>query len=214
VLNLPLQELIPVIIIIVISLTVHEFAHSLTAIRLGDETPRREGRLTLNPIAHIDLIGFVMLVVAGFGWAKPVHIDPRALKKPQRDEILISIAGPASNLLLTVVLGLLAWAVAVSSTGGSDLQQATFSILTQAAVINVSLALFNMLPIPPLDGSHLITTWLVKVNPTAAAAWFRYGSWALLGLILVQRILNVNILPIGRLTVAIVTAFYRLLGIL
>ena len=213
-LNLPLQELIPVIIIIVISLTVHEFAHSLTAIRLGDETPRREGRLTLNPIAHIDLIGFVMLVVAGFGWAKPVHIDPRALKKPQRDEILISIAGPASNLLLTVVLGLLAWAVAVSSTGGSDLQQATFSILTQAAVINVSLALFNMLPIPPLDGSHLITTWLVKVNPTAAAAWFRYGSWALLGLILVQRILNVNILPIGRLTVAIVTAFYRLLGIL
>lgn len=213
-LNLPLQQLIPVIIIIVISLTVHEFAHSLTAIRLGDETPRREGRLTLNPIAHIDLIGFVMLIVAGFGWAKPVHIDPRALKKPQRDEILISLAGPASNILLAVVLCLLAWAVAVSSTSGSSTQQAAFSILTQAAVINVSLALFNMLPIPPLDGSHLITTWLVKVNPTAAAAWFRYGSWALLGLILVERILNVNILPIGRLTVAIVTAFYRLLGIL
>jgi Zn-dependent protease len=213
-LTLPLQELIPVIIIIVISLTVHEFAHSLTAIRLGDETPRREGRLTLNPLAHIDIIGFIMLVVVGFGWAKPVHIDPRALKKPQRDEILISLAGPASNVLLALLLGLgAAAAFPAAGTGASDLAQAVFSVLTQAAVINVSLAIFNMLPIPPLDGSHLITTWLVKVNPTAAATWFRYGSIALLGLMVVQVVLHINLLPIGRLTVAIVTAFYRLLGI-
>ena len=211
-LNLSFPDLIRAIIIIVISLTVHEFGHSLVAIRLGDETPRREGRLTLNPIAHIDLIGFIMLIVAGFGWAKPVHIDTSALKKPQRDEILISLAGPAANIVLALLSGLAAWAVVITATSGSGLAPAAFSILTQAAVINVSLAVFNMLPIPPLDGSHLITTWLVKVNPTAAMTYFRYGSWALLGLILVERVLNVDILPVGRLTVAIVTAFYRLLG--
>jgi Zn-dependent protease len=214
-LNLSPAQLIQAVIIIVISLTVHEFGHSLMAIRLGDDTPRREGRLTLNPIAHIDLIGFIMLVVAGFGWAKPVHIDPRALKKPQRDEILISIAGPAANLLLAVLFGLLAWAdVALYQDLPPGVARGAFDILTQAAAINVSLALFNMIPIPPLDGSHLITTWLVKVNVALAATYFRYGSWALLALIVVERVAKVDILPIGRATMAVVVAFYRLLGIL
>jgi Zn-dependent protease len=211
-LNLPLQQLVPLIIIIVISLTVHEFAHSLTAIRLGDETPRREGRLTLNPLAHIDIIGFIMLVVVGFGWAKPVHIDPRALKKPQRDEILISLAGPASNVLLALVLALASAAISGPRMYGPP--PAICDILDLAAFINMSLAIFNMLPIPPLDGSHLITTWLVKVNPTAAERWFRYGSAGLLVLMVVQVILHINLLPIGRLSAAIVTAFYRLLGII
>jgi Zn-dependent protease len=203
-----------VVVLIVISLTVHEFGHSLMAIRLGDDTPRREGRLTLNPIAHIDLIGFIMLLVVGFGWAKPVHIDPRALKKPRRDEILISIAGPVANLLLALAFGLLAWLdYALARSMPLDIAQGAFNILTQAAAINVGLALFNMLPIPPLDGSHLVTTWLVKVNVTLAATYFRYGSWALLALLVFQSVTNITILPIGQVTIAIVLAFYRLLGI-
>jgi Zn-dependent protease len=214
-LNLSPTDLIQAIIIIVISLTVHEFGHSLMALRLGDDTPRREGRLTLNPLAHIDIIGFIMLIVAGFGWAKPVRIDPRALKKPQRDEILISIAGPLANILLAFVAALAVWALIATGAGLSPtLQRGIFGALTQAAAINVSLALFNMLPIPPLDGSHLVTTWLSRVNMALAVTYFRYGSWALLALIVFERVTNVDILPIGRLTMAIVTSFYRLLGIM
>jgi Zn-dependent protease len=211
-LNLSPVQLIQAIIIVVISLTVHEFGHSLMAISLGDDTPRREGRLTLNPIAHIDIIGFILLVVAGFGWAKPVHINPRALRKPQRDEILISIAGPLANVLLAIVAALIVWLV-VSVNLPRGLAVGAANVLTQAAAINVGLALFNMLPIPPLDGSHLVTTWIARFNPQLAAAWFRYGSWALLGLIVIERVINVDILPIGRLTSAAVLGFYRLLGI-
>jgi len=214
-LNLSPSELIQAIIIIVISLTVHEFGHSLMAIRLGDDTPRRQGRLTLNPLAHIDFIGFVMLLVAGFGWAKPVNIDPRALKKPQRDEILISLAGPLANVLLAVAAALIVWAfVAARESISRTLLVGIFNVLTQAAAINMGLALFNMLPIPPLDGSHLVTTWLTKVNMPLAVTYFRYGSWALLALIVIERLTRMDILPIGRLTMAIVTWFYRLLGIM
>src|SRR5271157_6132761 len=188
-LNLSPAELIQTIVIIVISLTVHEFGHSLMAIRLGDDTPRRQGRLTLNPLAHIDLIGFVMLLVAGFGWAKPVNIDTRALKKPQRDEILISLAGPLANLLLAAVVAVIACAFVTARASISRMLLVNiFNVLTHAAAINVSLALFNMLPIPPLDGSHLVTTWLTKVNMALAVTYFRYGSWALLGLIVVERV--------------------------
>ena len=214
-LNLSPTELIQAVIIIVVSLTVHEFGHSLMAIRLGDETPRLQGRLTLNPLAHIDLIGFIMLVVAGFGWAKPVIIDPRALKKPQRDEILISIAGPLANILLAIVIGLVVWAVvSLRESFPRALVVGVFNVLTQAAAINVSLAIFNMIPIPPLDGSHLVTTWLKKVNMPLAISFFRYGSWALLALIVVERVTNLDILPIGRLTRAAVVGFYKLLGIM
>ncbi|MGA2378936.1 MAG: site-2 protease family protein [Spirochaetia bacterium] len=214
-LNLSPSELIQAIIIIVISLTVHEFGHSLMAIRLGDDTPRRQGRLTLNPLAHIDFIGFVMLLVAGFGWAKPVNIDPRALKKHQRDEILISLAGPLANVLLAVAAALIVWAfVAARASISRTLLVGIFNVLTQAAAINVGLALFNMLPIPPLDGSHLVTTWLTRVNMPLAVTYFRYGSWALLALIVIERVTGMDILPIGRLTMAIVTWFYRLLGIM
>jgi Zn-dependent protease len=214
-LNLSPSELIQAIIIIVISLTVHEFGHSLMAIRLGDDTPRRQGRLTLNPLAHIDFIGFVMLLVAGFGWAKPVNIDPRALKKHQRDEILISLAGPLANVLLAVAAALIVWAfVAARASISRTLLVGIFNVLTQAAAINVGLALFNMLPIPPLDGSHLVTTWLTRVNMPLAVTYFRYGSWALLALIVIERLTRMDILPIGRLTMAIVTWFYRLLGIM
>ncbi len=210
-LTLSPAALLQAVLIIVVSLTVHEFGHSLTAISLGDETPRREGRLTLNPLAHIDIIGFILLVVAGFGWAKPVHIDPRNLRKPQRDEILISLAGPFANVLLAILCSLAVRAIVGTAASGA-LASGAANVLTQAAAINVSLALFNMLPIPPLDGSHLVTTWLARVNTNLAVTYFRYGSFALLALIIVERVANVDILPIGRVTMAVVFWFYRLLG--
>lgn len=214
-LNLSLPELLQSILIIVISLTIHEFAHALVAISLGDETPRLDGRLTLNPLKHIDLVGFVMLVVAGFGWAKPVRIDAGNLKKPRRDEILISIAGPLSNGLFALILAVaLKIIMAVSAIRSPASFNSAASFITQAAMINVALALFNLLPIPPLDGSHLISAFLTKVNTTLSGTYFKYGSFALLALIVVERVTRIDILPIGRVTRAIVIWMYQVLGVL
>ena len=213
-LNLSPSALIQVVIIIVISLTVHEFAHSLAAIRLGDDTPRREGRLTLNPLRHVDPIGFIMLIIAGFGWAKPVRIDVSKLHKPRRDEILISLAGPASNLILAVLGVFLVWVVLTTSALSSRRALAAFGgFMTELAVINVSLAVFNMIPIPPLDGSHVLLPFLGKVNPALAATYFRYGSYLLLAVILFGFVTKVQILPIARLTYAIVSWMFGLVGI-
>ena len=213
-LNLSLPEIIQAAVIIVISLTVHEFAHSLAAIRLGDDTPRLEGRLTLNPLRHIDLVGFIMLIIAGFGWAKPVRIDPSKLRKPRRDEVLISIAGPVSNLLFAVLGVLVVWVVLETHALVSRASLAAFGgFMTELVAINVSLAIFNMIPIPPLDGSHVLMPFLGRVNPALAATYFRYGSYALLAVILVQVVTRIQILPIGRLTYAVVFWMFGLAGI-
>ena len=213
-LNRSLGEIIQIIIIVVMSLTVHEFAHSLVTIRLGDDTPRRQGRLTLNPLAHIDLVGFIMLVVAGFGWAKPVQINPANLKKPRRDGILIAIAGPASNLVFAMAAVVLIWAVLATHALVSRSSIRDFgNFMVMLAEINVSLAIFNMIPIPPLDGSHLITPFLGRVNTTLAATYFRYGSLVLLAIILIQNFTRFEILPISRVTYAIVLWMLRLVGI-
>jgi Zn-dependent protease len=213
-LNRSPSEIIQLIIIIVMSLTVHEFAHSLAAISVGDDTPRRQGRLTPNPLAHIDLIGFLMLLIAGFGWAKPVQINSANLKKPRRDEILISLAGPASNLVFAVVAVAIIWLVLATHALVSPKSIRAFgSFMIMLAAINVSLAIFNMIPIPPLDGSHLVTPFLGRVNTAAAATYFRYGSIVLLAIILIQSFTRFQILPISRWTYEIVAWMLRLVGI-
>ena len=210
----PWPEVVQLVIIIVISLTVHEYAHSLAALRLGDDTPRRLGRLTLNPLKHLDPIGFILLVVAGFGWAKPVIINPVNLKKPRRDEILISLAGPVSNLVFAMAGVALVWVVITTRALVSQSSVLAFwRFMIMLVEINVSLAVFNMIPIPPLDGSHLVTPFLGRVNATLAATYFRYGSFLLLAVIVLQNVMHVEILPIGRLTLAIVVGMFRVVGI-
>src|SRR5512136_2568000 len=103
-LNLSLKELLQVLPAVLLGLTIHELAHAFIALKLGDDTPKLLGRLTINPIKHIDPIGFILLLVAGFGWAKPVIINRQNLKRPVRDDILIAVAGPLANLLLASVL--------------------------------------------------------------------------------------------------------------
>jgi len=214
VLNRSPIELIQLIVIVVLCLTVHEFAHSLVTIRLGDDTPRRQGRLTLNPLAHIDLVGFILLVVAGFGWAKPVQINPANLRKPRRDEILIALAGPLSNLVFAMLAVLIIWGVLATHALVSRSSLRDFgNFMLMLAEINVSLAIFNMIPVPPLDGSHLVTPFLGRINMTLAATYFRYGSIALLAVILIQSIARIEILPISRVTYAIVLWMLRLVGI-
>ncbi|SFH48676.1 Zn-dependent protease (includes SpoIVFB) [Tindallia magadiensis] len=137
---------------ILIGLTIHEFSHGYTAYLLGDDTARNQGRLTLNPVAHIDPVGFFMLIFAGFGWAKPVPINPYYFTDRRKGTFLVSIAGPVSNIimafLLTTLLGILMRTVGTSF--------AVQRIILSAVSINLVLAVFNLFPIPPLDGSKIV----------------------------------------------------------
>jgi Zn-dependent protease len=212
--GLSVPELLKLIPAILVGLTVHELAHAWAALRLGDDTPRRMGRLTLNPLMHIDLIGFVMLVVAGFGWAKPVMINRANLKRPMRDDILIALCGPLSNLLFAVLLVLVLKLVVVLAPSGSGrILQPVASVFLVFIAINVSLGLFNLLPIPPLDGSHVVGNMLSLQSAPAAAVYFRYGSYVLLGLILLERLLNIDIIPVGRAVNWVVRLLLRLVGL-
>ncbi len=213
-LNLTLPDLLAVLSAVLVGLTVHELAHAWVALRLGDDTARLAGRVTLNPVKHIDPIGLILLIVAGFGWAKPVVIDHAKLKKPARDDVLIALAGPASNGLLAMLLSVvLRLVVELATFRTRETFRLVSSIFLTHIGINVALALFNLLPIPPLDGSHLVTSLLLRKTPTGAARYFRYGSYALLAVILLERIARVDILPVGRAVDAVVGAMLRVVGL-
>lgn len=149
---------------ILFSLTLHEAAHAAVGVRLGDDTPQVEGRLTLNPIAHIDLFGTIilplLLIVMNtgilFGWAKPVRTDPRNLENPRRDLTLIALAGPASNVLIALVFAV-ATRIAIMFVPAADFPPEIFNFLVIMVVLNVLLAVFNMIPLPPLDGHRLLS---------------------------------------------------------
>ena len=212
--NLSFSELLKTIPAILIGLTVHELSHSYVALLLGDDTPKRLGRLTLNPIKHIDPIGFILLLIAGFGWAKPVSINRENLKHPRRDDILISLAGPVSNLLFAILLVILLKVVILvvpfRSASTFDL---IFSVFISFLAINIVLAIFNLLPIPPLDGSHLISNLLSLKSYSISATYFKYGSIALIVIVVLDRVTDVDLLPIGRVVKSIIISLLRLFSV-
>lgn len=187
---------------IIIGLSFHEFAHAWVSDKLGDPTPRRQGRVTINPLAHIDWMGFLALLLVGFGWGKPVQIDPGYYKHRRRDEFLVSIAGVTMNLLLAIIFAIPARAMvrAFSGVAASDLVYNIYLMLFYIVSINVVLMIFNLIPCPPLDGWGIITqifrldrySWWYKV--------YQYGTWILLALI----ILNVTDLILTPLVSLIV----------
>jgi Zn-dependent protease len=164
------------------AITFHEYCHGWVADKLGDPTPRLSGRLSLNPMHHLDPVGAVMLLFFRFGWAKPVPIDPRYFKNPKRDLALVSAAGAAGNLLTAAVVGVLVRLTPGLFMGNYGYQQ--FMVLM--AAINVGLAVFNLIPIPPLDGSKLLA---LVLPPRALPAYFqfeRYGMFLLMALVLLN----------------------------
>ena len=180
------------LIALLISFTIHEFAHALAALRAGDDTAKRKGRLSLNPIDHLDPIGAIFLVIMafmGFGiaWGKPVPINPGNFKNPKRDEIIVSLAGIFFNLCLATIAGLTFRyfnGIVPKSTA------AFFLILTN---VNVWLAVFNLIPIPPLDGSHVLMNLMPYKSARAYADFMaRYGLFVFFGFLLV--LMNTNIL--------------------
>ena len=144
---------------LIIAAAGHEFAHAKVADMLGDSTPRSMGRLTLNPVAHLDLIGSIAFLIGGFGWAKPVMVDTSNFRDPRTDYTLVAIAGPASNVLMAF-LGYLA--LRFLGSYGLLTNDSLELVLTLIVVYNINFAILNMMPIPPLDGSRIITSLLPR----------------------------------------------------
>lgn len=159
-----IQRLAIVIPPLLVALIIHECAHAWMANRLGDDTAAREGRLTLNPLAHLDPLGTLMLLFSGLiGWAKPVPVNPVNLRNPVRDMTLVALAGPLSNLALAVVVAILCWVyvgLGLESRLPESIHVPLLSMLFMAGPMNIGLALFNMLPIPPLDGFRVLSYFL------------------------------------------------------
>lgn len=163
-------------------LTLHETCHGLAAYALGDPTAKRAHRLSLNPLRHIDWLGLIMMVVAGFGWAKPVPVDPSYFKKPKQGMAITALAGPVSNFLLALLLLFIARGVYVRALLTGSFSAAWFSFLVDTASLSVGLGLFNLVPIPPLDGSKVVAVLL----PDRAYRWLmRYERYGMLVLLVV-----------------------------
>lgn len=197
---------------IIIGLTVHEFSHALVAHKCGDSTSRDQGRITLNPLRHIDLVGFVMLLVAGFGWARPVQFNEGNLRNPEKDVMKIAVAGPLSNALLAMILSIVFSLLSnfVTTFTGPG-QQFIGEALLYGIYINWGLFIFNLIPLPPLDGSHLLLNYFKK-KPALYNGLFRYGSWIFLGLILITMFTSINLLPIWPLVNYLGDGFLSLVG--
>lgn len=189
---------------ILIGLTVHEWAHAYAAYRLGDPTAKNLGRMTLNPLAHFDPIGILCLLIVGFGWAKPVPVNPRNFKNFKRDDIIVSLAGVAMNLLVAFVFTLVFRAGQALGLAGN---QAFASIMRDGIVgINLSLMIFNLIPIYPLDGSHVLESLLVRKFPRFFMFMRRYGQWILIALLFLGVISTV----LGTAVNGIFSGFYWL----
>ena len=194
---------------IIIGLTIHEFSHAFVAHRCGDSTSRDQGRITLNPFKHIDPLGFIMLLVAGFGWAKPVEFNEHNLRNPKTDTLKIAVSGPVSNALLAMVLSAI-FAI-LYNTMDMGYSSVASEIFAYAIYINWGLFIFNLIPVPPLDGSHLLLAYFKKY-PALYNALYKYGSYLFLGVIILSVVSSINLLPIWPLVQFLGNGFLSLLG--
>jgi Zn-dependent protease len=197
---------------IILGLTIHEFSHAIVASWCGDTTSKDQGRVTLNPLKHIDPLGFIILLVAGFGWAKPVEFNEQNLKNPKRDVLKIAAAGPLSNAILAMLLsvGFVLWMKTITYDYGR-VHSFIFEVFRYGIYINWGLFIFNLIPIPPLDGSHLVFNYLKKY-PSVYNGLYRYGSYLLLILIVGSMITKINFFPIWPVIRFFGDGFLSILG--
>ena len=203
-----LTEILMSVIPALICITLHELSHGFVAYKLGDSTAKDMGRLTLNPIKHLDVMGILMMIVFHFGWAKPVSVDMRNFKHPKRDMAITALAGPASNFLLAALAlflyGLL-WRDLYSGGAG----RFVIRLLQYMAILSISLGLFNLIPIPPLDGSKVLFSFLPDRAYVRLMVLERYGMFLLLALVLLMnRAFDVS--PIARAAEAVYNVFFRI----
>ena len=187
-------------------LTVHETCHGAAAYALGDPTAKRMHRLSLNPLRHIDWFGLAMMVLCGFGWAKPVPVDPRYFKKPKEGMALTALAGPVSNFVLAVVL-MLGARVIYNHVSYTELWQQVFTFLLNTAVLSIGLGLFNLIPLPPLDGSKVLGA---LPSDRAYFTLMRYERYGMLVLILLS-FTNIGGGLLSRAIMAVYTGLVNLI---
>jgi len=176
-LNEKILEKILIIPAILIGLTFHEFAHAVVADRLGDKTPKFQGRLTLNPFAHVDIIGFIMILLVGFGWAKPVEINPGAFRNRSKDDLKVSIAGPLANLIiafLAAILTVVIYRFGLLSMEFTSISNIIMKIILYVININCMLAVFNLIPLPGLDGFHILKDLFPSIFYRISDTVYRY----------------------------------------
>ena len=195
-LGLDIYTIIARVLVLLIAFTIHELAHALTADYLGDPTPRRMGRITLNPLKHLDPFGTIMLIIAGFGWAKPVMVNPMNMRgNPRTSMAIVAIAGPLSNLVMAAIaaiffrLGLVDLNTLIVQSASS----LTFAeIIYQFLMINLALAFFNLIPVPPLDGSKILFAILPAELVYRLRPLEQYGFMILFGVVFfVPQVLDV-----------------------
>ena len=190
---------------LVIGITVHEASHAASAYLLGDDTAYRDGRVTLNPISHLDLLGSMMLLLAGFGWGRPTPVVPSKLRGGVFGPVAVALAGPVSNLLIVAVCAALYLLPPFREQGGY-----LFILVVMVAFTNALLFVFNLIPIPPLDGSKVIFPFLPRALDGFVDFMNQYGPMILLGLILVSFVTN---LPIFSILLASVQPLLTVLGL-
>ena len=159
---------------VIIAITFHEFAHAYVADKLGDDTPRRQGRVTLNPLAHIDPVGFFMLIFVHFGWGKPVEINPTNFNRKRsmaKQEMLVALAGPLMNIIIALILTIILFAINTFAPSFTiTMTGLIISLVLQMAIsVNIGLGIFNLIPLPPLDGSKIF----INILPYKAKTWFQ-----------------------------------------
>lgn len=196
------------ILAIIYAITIHEFSHALASWRLGDRTAKDLGRLTLNPLSHLDPLGSIMLLLAGFGWGKPVPFNPYALKYPRWGSSLVAMAGPISNMLSVALFGLILHVLSIQGVVDEDSLLTLF--LVAMITVNTVLALFNLIPLPPMDGSKVLFALLPDRYAGLKMTLERNGPFILLGLILLDNFSPTPIL--GTLFQAALTGVFNLLG--
>ena len=186
---------------ILLAITVHEYMHARMALACGDPTAKQMGRITLNPLAHLDPIGAICLLFAPIGWGKPVPVNPFNLRSPKRDDVIISIGGPASNIAMAIVIGLAVRLVPWPWTTSYAVSEGVyrnfvmlFLMLRIGLFINIGLAVFNMLPLFPLDGSHVVKGFLSGPASIRFEEFSRYAPGILMGLILFEHVLKIPLL--------------------
>ena len=204
-----IMQILAVLFIIFCILPLHELAHAWTAYKLGDNTAKYNGRLTLNPLASIDPIGSLAILLFGFGWAKPVPVDSRYFKNPKRDMAITALAGPVSNLLAAFIGALIGNAILSIDMLPVEPKIWISFFFSYYVSINVMLAVFNLIPLPPLDGSRIIGAFL---SNKALFKYYQYQNYIMLGLFLLL-FLGVLDIPLGILRNVVENGIYWLAGL-